>query len=139
MPGPPPNKHARRRNSEAWRQLPRAGRCGPPPPFPLTGRRSKALDELWADLWTSPQAVAWEEMGWSRLVGRYAKLLIAAEKSDATAALLGEVRQLEDRLGLSPMAMKRLLWEVADLAAESTDTGQGAEVARMDDYRDRLG
>ena len=29
------------------------------------------------------------------------------------AGLLGEVRQLEDRLGLSPMAMLRLRWQIS--------------------------
>ena len=138
MPGPPPNKNARRRNARPeWRQLPAAGRPGEPPEFPL-GRCSKALAELWAELWSSPQAVAWEELGWTRLVARYARLLLAAEKADATAALLGEVRQLEDRLGLSPMAMKRLQWETTDQVAVSQDD-IGADVARMDDYRARVG
>jgi hypothetical protein len=140
MPGPPPKKNARRRNARPeWRQLPAAGRCGPPPAWPLGGRSSKGLDALWEDLWSSPQAVAWEELAWTRLVARYARLLLAAERSDATAALLGEVRQLEDRLGLSPMAMKRLQWETTDQAAEAADIGTGASVARMDEYRARIG
>lgn len=139
MPGPPPQKNARRRNARPeWRQLPTAGRCGPPPEFPLPGRRTKALEQLWDELWTSPQAVAWEQLGWTRLVARYARLLLAAEKSDATASLLGEVRQLEDRLGLSPMAMKRLQWEVVEDACQEP-VGVGADVARMDDYRARIG
>jgi hypothetical protein len=36
------------------------------------------------------------------------------ESGKTNAALLAEIRQMEDRLGLSPMAMKRLQWEVAD-------------------------
>lgn len=138
MPGPPPKKNARRRNARPeWRQLPAAGRTGKPPKWPLEGRRSKALDALWVELWSAPQAVAWEELGWTRLVARYARLLLAAERSNATAALLGEVRQLEDRLGLSPMAMKRLQWETTDSAGAVVDGG--ADVARMDDYRARVG
>jgi hypothetical protein len=31
-----------------------------------------------------------------------------------TAALLAEARQMEDRLGLSPMAMLRLRWEIQE-------------------------
>lgn len=91
---------------------------------------------LWLDLWRTPQAVAWEALGWTRVVARYAKLLIAAEKTSATAALLGEVRQLEDRLGLSPMAMRRLQWEIA---AVEPQTEGAAGVANLAEYRERLG
>lgn len=91
---------------------------------------------MWVELWSSPQAAAWEQLGWTRLVARYSKLLIAAERANATAALLGEVRQLEDRLGLSPMAMRRLQWEIGppDVSEE-----QDADVANLDEYRQRLG
>jgi hypothetical protein len=37
---------------------------------------------------------------------------VVAESRDTTAFQLSEVRQLEDRLGLTPMAMLRLRWEV---------------------------
>lgn len=135
----PPNKNARRRNARPeWRQLPLAGRCGPPPVFPLAGRQSRALVELWGELWRSPQAVVWEELGWVRLVARYARLLLVAERADASASLLGEVRQLEDRLGLSPMAVKRLQWEIVPEAPAAADADDGS-VARLDEYRTRLG
>lgn len=137
MPGPPPNPNARRRNARPdWRRLPASGRKGEPPEFPLP-RPSKGVLAIWADLWTTPQAVAWEQLGWNRVVARYAKLLLGAEKSNATAALLGEVRQMEDRLGLSPMAMKRLQWETYDDVA--ADQEQDAGVTNLDDYRDRTG
>jgi hypothetical protein len=42
----------------------------------------------------------------------------------ATAALLGEVRQLEDRLGLSPLAMLRLRWEI--MPAEPVNANHGS-------------
>jgi len=41
-------------------------------------------------------------------------LLERSEDIDASAAILGEVRQLEDRLGLNPKSMRSLLWEVTD-------------------------
>jgi hypothetical protein len=83
------------------------------PPFPL-GDQEPASAAVWAELWSTPHAVAWERLGWTRIVARYCVLLLAAEKPDAPVTLLGEVRQLEDRLGLSPMSMRRLLWEVAE-------------------------
>lgn len=137
MPGPPPNPNARRRNKRPeWKKLPAAGRQGDPPPFPLPGR-SKTLASLWESLWSSPQAVMWEQLGWTRVVARYAKLLLAAEKRDAPVALLAEVRQIEDRLGLTPMSMRRLQWEIES----DTDSGDEAPagVASLEAYRSRVG
>lgn len=76
-------------------------------------------------LWATPQAAAWETLGWTRVVARYAVLIEAIESDEGVppAALLGEVRQIEDRLGLNPKAMRSLLWEVAseDAVAEKRD------------------
>lgn len=136
MPGPPPKRGARRRNARPeWRTLPAQGRSGDPPAFPLGDPSVEAL-ALWLDLWRTPQAVAWEALGWTRVVARYALLVLDAEKPDATGALLAEVRQLEDRLGLSPMAMKRLQWEIAAILVE--DEGVSG-VADLDAYRSRVG
>jgi hypothetical protein len=139
VPGPPPDRNARRTNYRPdWRTLPAEGRQGDPPAFPL-GKPTKAVESAWVDLWSTPQAVAWEELGWIRLVARYAKLLIESEKRDAKVTLLGEVRQLEDRLGLSPMAMKRLQWEIGDANADTdADTAEGDRpdnVTEIEQYR----
>jgi hypothetical protein len=74
---------------------------------------------MWAGLWATPQASQWERMGWTRVVARYAHLLEITETSKASALIFGEVRQMEDRLGLSPMAMLRLRWEIEDEDAVS--------------------
>lgn len=116
MPGPPPKDPATRRRRNAGPQLsklPRSGRPGDPPPWPLP-RQSKAEKALWADLWATPQATQWEVGAWPRTVARYVRLVLKAESPSAPAGLHTEVRQLEDRLGLSPMAMLRLRWEVVD-------------------------
>src|SRR5690349_17416380 len=105
---PPPNPNARRRNARPeWRRLPAAGRRGDPPPFELA-RPSRPELVLWASLWATPQAAAWEDLGWSRTVARYCRLVVASEKRGASTRLLAEVRQLEDRLGLNPLAIRRL-------------------------------
>src|SRR5690349_18463249 len=102
MPGPAPKKNARRRNARPdWRSLPPDGYVGPIPEWPFGHDEPK----LWSDLWRTPQADAWSEMGWTRVVARYVSLLIEQEAGKANAALLAEIRQMEDRLGLSPMAM----------------------------------
>ena len=113
-PAPKPDGQRRRRNATvAMTQLP-ARREGKPPAWPL------ACDEAvaWPELWSLPQAVAWERSRSERVVARYAMLLEKVEGGNVMLA--AEVRQLEDRLGLTPMAMLRLRWEVAvDEVAEA--------------------
>ncbi len=65
---------------------------------------------LWCDLWRLPQAVQWERLGWLRDVAQYVRHKVLAELGDLDGAR--EARQWSDRLGLSPLAMLRLRWEV---------------------------
>jgi hypothetical protein len=94
-------------------RLPAEGRKAPAPVWPLT-RPTKAELAVWAELWSTPQSVAWERLGWIRTVARYCRCLVLSERKDATSSLLGEVRQMEDRLGLTPMSMLRLRWEIVE-------------------------
>jgi len=74
--------------------------------------------------------VAWERLGWTRVVARYARLVIAAERLDKDA--LSEARQLEDRLGLTPKAMRLLLWEItADEVGEKRDVSASSARGRI--------
>lgn len=114
MPGPAPKRPEQRRRPNSGVQLtplPGDGRKGEIPDWPI-GKPSKGEQQLWAELWRTPQAVMWEQLGWTRVVARYARIVLASESDDASVALLAEVRQMEDRLGLSPMAMKRLGWDI---------------------------
>lgn len=136
MPGPPPSSNARRRNPRPdARLLPAEGREAPAPKWPLTGRAPK----LWAGLWELPQAVAWEELHLERIVARYAQKLRLSESPTAPASMCAEVRQLEDRLGLSAMAMLRLRWEVAPARVAEVVPGDGAEVTDLDEWRTLYG
>jgi len=75
--------------------------------------RQKGLElGLWRKLWRAPQAEAWHNLGWSRDVATYARLSVLAEMGDLDA--LKEARMWSDRLGLTPKAMRALLWVVAD-------------------------
>jgi hypothetical protein len=103
-------------------KLPANGRAGEPPAWPLPGEPSELECEAWRELWGTPQAVAWERLGWTRTVGRYCRVMVAAEQKNASAALLAQVSSLEDRLGLTPKAMRLLLWEIA--ADEVSDKRQ---------------
>lgn len=113
MPQAPKFDPARRNPRAGPVKLPAAGRAGDPPPWPLAGRTTIAERKAWAELWSTPQAVAWEQLGWTRTVARYCRLMVEAEKRNAPAKALAEARQLEDRLGLTPKSMRLLLWEIA--------------------------
>jgi len=66
---------------------------------------------LWTDLWKLPQAVEWERLGWLRDVAQYVRFKVMGELGELDAAK--EARMWSDRLGLTPLAMLRLRWEVA--------------------------
>lgn len=115
-PPPKPPEQRRRRNATVpMVQLPAGGRQGDPPPFPLPKVSSKELAalelEIWAELWQTPQAVAWERHRWTRDVAQYARLKAAGELGSMKA--VSEARQMGDRLGLNPHALLRLRWEIA--------------------------
>jgi hypothetical protein len=106
-----PSENPVRRNARVGPLvLPAGGREGLAPNWPL-GQADLAESRLWTDLWATPQAVAWEQHGWTRIVARYVRLALLAEAMNKDA--LAEARQLEDRLGLTPKAMRMLLWTIA--------------------------
>lgn len=74
-------------------------------------------------LWRTPHAVAWEELEWTRLVARYCRIVLAAEA--LVKEYLAEARQLEDRLGLTPKAMRMLMWEIASDEVAQKREAQG--------------
>lgn len=108
MPNPP-KLNPRRTNARSGPMvLPAAGRRGRTPKWPLTGDEPA----IWSELWKTPQAAAWDGLGWTRVVARYALVALAAEQLDKDA--MSEARQLEDRLGLTPKAMRLLLWTIEE-------------------------
>lgn len=114
MPTVPKDDPARRNKRVGPLILPAEGRRGRAPAWPLPGRASTDERAAWNELWKTPHAVAWERLGWTRTVGRYCRAMVRSEAPDASAAILGQVAALEDRLGLTPKAMRLLLWKIAD-------------------------
>lgn len=108
-------------------KLPAEGRRGDAPAWPLAVQ-SAFEAEAWEQAWRTPQAVAWERLGWVRTVARYCRVMVAAEQPDAAPALLAQATALEDRLGLTPKAMRLLLWEVVsdEVADQRQATGSSA-------------
>lgn len=112
MPTVPKFDPVRRHARAGPLKLPAGGRKGPTPPWPIPGGTSVAVLKLWDELWHCPQAVAWERLEWTRVIARYAITAVAAERLDRVS--MAEARQLEDKLGLTPKAMRLLLWEVVE-------------------------
>lgn len=130
MPNPPKMEPQRGARGRGITNLPAEGRRGDPPPWPIPGPRSLDEQLLWEQLWSSPQAVAWERMGVAtcREVARYCRLLIVAEGPDAKAADHAQATALADRLGLTPKAMRLLLWTIAtdEVAEKRQESSPGA-------------
>lgn len=126
MPEPPKFNPVHRKPRVGPLKLPRGGRTGPIPQWPIPGGATADVLQLWETLWRTPHAVAWEKLEWTRVIARYCLVVRAAEIGfDKTAG--AEARQLEDKLGLTPKAMRMLLWEIADdelaeVRQASTDT-----------------
>lgn len=122
MPNPPKLNPQRGDRGRGLVDLPAEGREGEPPAWPLAISATEQERDAWWELWRTPQAVAWERLGWTRTVARYCRMMVEAEEPLASAALLAQVTAMEDRLGLTPKAMRLLLWRVvSDEVADQRD------------------
>lgn len=133
MPTVPKESPARRNPRVGPLILPPEGRKGRPPAWPLPGSVTADERKAWAELWKTPHAVAWERLGWTRTVARYCRAMVRAESPSASAAILGQVAALEDRLGLTPKAMRLLLWSIA-----SDEVGQKRDERESSTARGRI-
>lgn len=113
--------------------LPAEGRLDPAPEWPLEQLPTKTELGVWATLWALPQATQWEKQGSNRVVARYVRQLLMVEGPDPSTRLAAEVRQLEDRLGLNPMAMARFGWVIDEVL--TTEKEEIPDVPNLSDYR----
>lgn len=87
---------------------------------------------MWADYWRSPQSIVWEPVGCYRAVAMLCQLEDAINNGCTVATVLTKHGQLQDRLGLTPKAMRALLWELSDDEPEQPTTNI------IDDYKQLL-
>ncbi len=127
MPGPAPKDPKNK-----FMKLPAEGRKGRAPKWPLS-EPLPGEAAVWKELWSSPQAVAWERLRYVRVVARFCRLVVKAEEPDAGSRLLAEVRQMEHDLGLTPMGLRRLEWQIVEdeLAEKRKDAGRMSARERL--------
>lgn len=134
-PNPKPPGQRRRRNAgqSQWTPLPAGGRKGRAP-NPRTDRKlGRIAQQYWKTLWSSPMATTFVDADIQALT-RLAVLVDDRARAESADGLLeiveseyggevkvivgqfsgdAEIRQLEDRYGVSPLARRRLQWEIA--------------------------
>lgn len=110
-----PNSRAHRRPEQraALVRLPSDGCDLPVPPLPAGRSWSEAEQVRWAELWSSPQAVMWDDTAAGTVVVLviYESLILAGA---ASAWHAQEARYATEALGLTPKAMAHLGWVIAD-------------------------
>jgi hypothetical protein len=101
-----------------------------------TEARWEAELELWADLWSKPQAHMWVSLALKWQVAAYVRAYIESVGPDSNAGLKTAVLRMEAELGLSTVGMGQLRWKfAADELAERRD--EPDEPARSS-ARDRM-
>lgn len=146
-----PNPNARRRNARPlgeWIELPERNEATPPAPPPWL-ILPKAAKEWWAWAWAQGVSTQWHES--DRPMVATLALLVAEHALSVTTgdqfptARLAEMRQLQDRLGLSHHGRKERRWRYAgeygsDGQADATDpAAQPAGVVSLSGRKRRSG
>lgn len=137
-PTPDPNSGRSAARGLSFSNLPSEGRTAEPPaPWPLSdpqvfiegienGRPVKQLDvvaseerkaaeaALWAEVWTYPQAVAWERERWRwNIVAMWVRTFLTASGPEAKAADKTALHRFGDQLGLTPAGLRDNGWAIA--------------------------
>lgn len=112
-PAPKPDAERARRNGPTfgWVDLPAEGRKGKPPALPKWRMWDARTEAWWAELWATPQATQWQPSGSTlHVLACLVDDLVTARAESARVS--AEMRQHEDRHGLSPKAMLQLRWRI---------------------------
>lgn len=115
----------RNRNERAfdWTVLPLEGRPGPAPALPSWREWTDATLDWWAELWARPQAVMWDQSGRSLhalALLHHEMMMDPFRKESRLPSITAEMRQHEDRHGLTPKAMLQLRWRVSSTPTDGS-------------------
>ena len=115
-PGPKPNPAARnsrhRTDERPVTYLPPDGCTDDPPPMPPGRTWSEAEVQYWGEMWSSPQADAWEDSAFPAVAALVVATSTILGGGRPSAQLIGEQRALMNDLGLTPAAMERMRWVI---------------------------
>jgi hypothetical protein len=132
--GPLPKPRRQRARDERRRLSTRVvleGKGRKAPTLPASVKLPPAVRAWWRALWSSPISRQYDDVDVPALV-RVAILWAKAVQGEASAAELGELRQLETAFGLTPAARIRLNWCFPDEAGGEPEL---ADVPRLADVR----
>lgn len=140
-PAKDPNSGRSDRAGYSVTSLPAEGFTGEAPDFPLP-LGSERESEVWADVWTYPQAWAWitRPRMW-RHVAMYVRWSVRMESEDASAALGNVVMRYADDAGISEAGLKFHGWAVAAPTEDDDESGAPPAVtdgASVTSIKDRL-
>lgn len=140
--GPRPEEQSGRSDRRGYKltALPAEGYDGPPPPWPLSRPLKRELD-LWAWLWTTPQACAWamESETWRiRTVAMYARVAIRCEERDAPGSILAQLHRLGDQIGMTTAGLAEMGWKVATDEVSERREEPKKQPAKRTSARDRM-
>lgn len=145
-------------------QLPAEGRNGQPPlEWPLgkprvyieemeNGKPVKVLDvdataereeaelDLWDEVWTYPQAAAWERDRWRwNVVALYVRTFLVCAGPEAKAADKASLHRFGDQLGLTPAGLRENGWEIVrDQVSEKRSQKPAGKTGQMSARERRL-
>lgn len=101
--------------------MPKAGREGPAPAPKTSVELCEVALAYWEALWASPMALVYTDVD----VFPLSRMAVLVHERETARSREGdsELRQLEDRFGVSPLARRRLNWEIDQAGKAAEDAG----------------
>lgn len=140
--GPLPTGNARRRNAPTipTTVLPAEGRKGRAPKIPKWWDLGESGRAFWSFAWHTPQAHAWDVVSVLDVVARRAHLVdflgtIPEDEVSKRGTVLREMRELDDRLGLTPKSLAALRWKILDTSEAVVEDSVAPAVTSLEERR----
>lgn len=125
---PKPKAERQRMNKTQGARLPRSGSGRDAPEWPGDPDICVYASDYWEMIWSSPMGLVYLDADIPALV-RLTEL-VHMWSAGKEQGILGEIRNLEDRFGLSPLSRRRLEWEIVQAGGQPEDeatTGEGED------------